>query len=87
MQAFQRVLETSNTSYNIVIFCFEFFLIIFQETGCMAFHVLCIGPLLYEKVKHQLCYSQWFSQLPALFVDDITTRGVTSHSYRFSWLQ
>lgn len=84
MQAFQRVVETSNTSYNIVIFCFEFFLIIFQETGCMAFHVLCIGPLLYEKVKHQLCYSQWFSQLPALFVDDITTRGVTSHSYRFS---
>jgi len=50
----------------------------------MAFYVLCIGHLLHEKVKHQLCYSQWFSQLPALFVE---ARGVTSHSHWFLWLQ
>jgi len=41
--------------------------------GCVSFHVLFIRPLLCEKVKHQLSYSQWFSQLPALFVDDVTT--------------
>jgi hypothetical protein len=41
--------------------------------GCMALHVRFIRPQLCEKVKHQLSYSQWFSQLPTLFVDDITT--------------